>query len=250
MKENEVPVETDIRYPDMDVYNDQPMMREAARGGGAATSETPDGTCPGCGATFSGYPGMRNHMRRAHPQEFHSAAVSHLESSRNWLWTKEEERIMANFELAQDNMRNINIKIQKTLFPMKTINQISCHRKTQPYRRLLQIVRETGGPIPAGGGGGSDGCCGLGSPWTAAAAAASARAGGAGLLSPLATSWTVAESIPASTARVDKTGDQKWTKEESMEMARFEAQSSPRINQKIREINLLPGRTLFSIKGH
>ena len=147
-------------------------------------------------------------------------------------------------------IQKTNIKIQRKLFPNRTINQICHHLKTQPYRRLLQIVRETGGPVAAGVSGGGGGCYGLGSPRTAAAAAP-AIVGEAGPRSPLAPEWCVAVLIPASTARLEKSGDHKWTKEESELMVRFEARVSPtRINQKIREANILPDRMLHSIKGH
>ena len=66
--------------PDRDVCFEQPTMGEAVGGSDVATSETPDGLCPKCWATFSGYQGMRNHMRRAHPEVFHSAVISYLES--------------------------------------------------------------------------------------------------------------------------------------------------------------------------
>ena len=137
---------------------------EAAGGSDDTAPDDSSGVCPECGAVFSRFPGMRLYMRGAHPEVFHATAVANLQEWRNQLWTEEETRMMARFEVEHREERQINILIQKNLFPHRTTNQISCHRKAAKYREAVATARAEG----KGKGGG---CRGLGSPRTAAAAA-------------------------------------------------------------------------------
>ena len=167
---------------------------EAAGGSGDTAPEDSSGVCPECGAVFSGFPGMRLHIRGAHPKVFHATAVANLQESRNRLWTEEETRMMARFEVEHREERQINILIQKNLFPFRTTNQISCHRKGAKYCEAVATARAEGK-----GNGGS--CCGLGSPRTAAT----------GLGDFGSPPWTAAlrERPPLLYGRGDRTGDTK-----------------------------------------
>ena len=222
-----------------DVVTDEGLRpMEAAGGSGDTAPSNSSGVCPVCGAVFSGLPGMRLHMRGAHPEVFHATAVATLQDLRNLLWTEEETRMMARFEMENSGERQINIFIQKNLFPQRTTNQVSCHRKGAKYREAVATAR-------AEGNGNGGGYCGLGLP---RAAAAATRLGDFG--SP---PWLAAlrERPPPQSGRGDRTGDTKWTLTESEKMASFEQESSPtRINQKILQSGILGNRTLHAIKGH
>ena len=147
-----------------DVETDNGLrLAEAAGGSGDTAPNNSSGVCPECGAVFSGFPGMRLHMRGAHPELFHATAVANLQESRNRLWMEEETRMMVRFELEHQGERQINIFIQKNLFSQRTTNQISCHRKGAKYREAVATAR-------AEGNGNGGGCRGLGSPRTAVAA--------------------------------------------------------------------------------
>ena len=71
-----------------DVATDEGLRpMEAAGGSGDTAPSNSGGVCTECGAVLSGLPGMRLHMRGAHPEVFHATAVAALQDSRNRLWT-------------------------------------------------------------------------------------------------------------------------------------------------------------------
>ena len=173
--------------------------------------------CPECGLGFSGFPGVQHHRRMAHAEVFHSEAIARVETSRNRRWTEEEEKIMARFEAQHGDVKGLNLIIQSKLFPHRSTNQISCHRKGVQYRELVAAMKEStttsGSPVE----------------------------------------WPVAApvSAPPTRARLDRSNDVSWSSGESRRMAEFETSYSGRtINKSIFSSGIFPGRSLASISGH
>ena len=78
----------------------------------ADTYEEDPSVCPICQEKFSGYPGMTLHQRQSHPEVFHREEVTKISNSRNRIWTDEENELLADFEIANPEMRNINQHIR------------------------------------------------------------------------------------------------------------------------------------------
>ena len=85
-----------------------------------------------CEVRFSGYSGMRLHMRSRHPKEFHREAVSKLVGSRNKIWTQEEKELMAEYEVslpAGASASEINTMTRDNLLPERLLESIRGARK-------------------------------------------------------------------------------------------------------------------------
>ena len=51
-------------------------------------------------------------QRQSHPEVFHREEVTKISNSRNRIWTDEENELLADFEIANPEMRNISQHIR------------------------------------------------------------------------------------------------------------------------------------------
>lgn len=84
-----------------------------------------------------------------HPAEYALQIQLETNTSRNTSWSNEEVSILAKFELdlrAKNQVRNVN-QIFHNLLSNRSVNQITCLRKRNKYKEILNMTKEETGQI-------------------------------------------------------------------------------------------------------
>lgn len=102
--------------------------------------------CPICLRQFSGYPGMRSHMRRKHPDEYFAEYKAAANTTKHDWWSDIEIDKMARLELQlSDTVRFINLELARHM-PGRSEEEIKGKRKAKNYRAVLERLAEESRP--------------------------------------------------------------------------------------------------------
>lgn len=96
-----------------------------------------ENTCQLCGRTFVSFPGLQQHIRKAHPVDFNDALEERAER-RTGAWSA-----MASFDLAQAELGYDGPNLLRYLANRfgETEDRVKSHRRTLRYKNLLEKIR-------------------------------------------------------------------------------------------------------------
>ena len=117
-------------------------------------------TCPECGRTFTTLSGKSLHMKSAHPVAYNEYVAERARTGRDKRprppppsgvirarWTRDEDRLMAQYEVNCPKTSNINLDISGLVLPHRSQIAVNSRRRTVAYRKLLEEVRLEGGQM-------------------------------------------------------------------------------------------------------
>ncbi|KAL1476777.1 hypothetical protein MTO96_036246 [Rhipicephalus appendiculatus] len=114
--------------------------------GGHDSEDDSEHKCPECGRTFASKSGLSQRRRHAHIDAYNADIDIERSKPR---WTKEEEYLMAIYEvqLRKDKVRNINQMMAKK-FSSRTFDGIKSHRRQERYQVLVEeMLARSDGPV-------------------------------------------------------------------------------------------------------